>query len=75
VADGFNLPISTETKFDLIHLDSVLHHLIGRNRNQSLSLVKRLLALVEEKLTEDGVMVIDEMYCESSCIIPHLLPM
>ena len=34
VADGFNLPLKSNIKFD-IHIDSVLHHLIGKTRAES----------------------------------------
>jgi SAM-dependent methyltransferase len=70
VADGFDLPIHTETKFDLIHLDSVLHHLIGKTRGQSISFANKMLKPLTERLTENGVLVIDEMYYISH-IIPH----
>lgn len=70
VADGFNLPFSDNVKFDLIHLDSVLHHLIGRTRTQSVTLVKKMLNLLMELLTEDGVLIIEEMYY-ISYLIPH----
>ena len=36
VADGFNMPLKPNLKFDVIHVDSVLHHLIGKTRNASL---------------------------------------
>ena len=32
-ADGFKMPLKPEAKFDLIHIDSVLHHLIGKTRD------------------------------------------
>ena len=69
VADGFNLPMSSETKFDLIHLDSVLHHLIGNTRAQSISSVNAMLKLLADRLTEDGVLLIEEMY-----YISHVFP-
>src|SRR5438093_2559702 len=33
VADGFNMPLNSKIKFDLIHVNSVLHHIIGKTRN------------------------------------------
>lgn len=71
VADGFNLPISAETKFDLIHLDSVLHHLIGSTRGESISFVNTILKLLADRLTENGVLVVEEMYYLSH-VVPHL---
>jgi ubiquinone/menaquinone biosynthesis C-methylase UbiE len=32
LGDGFSLPLKQEIKFDIIHLDSVLHHLVGKTR-------------------------------------------
>jgi SAM-dependent methyltransferase len=69
VADGFKLPIKSETKFDLIHIDSVLHHLIGNTKYQSMSLVKLLLKVLSDRLSENGVLVIGEMH-----YVSHIKP-
>lgn len=71
VADGFGLPLRSEIKFDIIHIDSVLHHLIKSTRSQSLSLVRLMLRLLIERLSEDGILVIEEMYYVSY-LIPHI---
>src|SRR5919108_3231448 len=48
LADAFKLPLKSESKFDLIHIDSVLHHLIGNTKYQSMSLVKRMLKVLSD---------------------------
>jgi SAM-dependent methyltransferase len=62
LADGFKLPLKSESKFDLIHIDSVLHHLIGKTRYQSMFLVNQMLKLLSDRLSENGVLVIEEMH-------------
>ena len=57
-------------RFDLIHLDSVLHHLIGDTRADSTSLAQRMLELLAKLLTENGVVLVEEMYYVSN-VIPH----
>jgi SAM-dependent methyltransferase len=68
VADGFSLPLRPDTKFDIIHLDSVLHHLVGETKGQSLDLVERLLGLLVDRLSETGILVIEEVYYDSFVI-------
>lgn len=68
VADAFKLPIKSEIKFDLIHIDSVLHHLIGNTRSQSIALVNLMLNLLRDRLSDNGVLVIEEMYYVSYII-------
>jgi SAM-dependent methyltransferase len=70
-ADGFKLPIKSETKFDLIHIDSVLHHLIGNTRSRSIFLVNLMLKLLIDRLSENGVLVIEEMHYVSY-IFPNI---
>lgn len=65
VCDGFMLPIKTESKFDLIHIDSVLHHLIGKTRGLSMALVRKMLRLLKEMLSDCGLLVIEEVYYDS----------
>ena len=69
LADGFRLPLKSESKFDLIHLDSVLHHLIGNTKHQSIFLVNLMLKVLSDRLSENGVLVIDEMH-----YISHIKP-
>lgn len=65
LADGFSLPLVNIPQFELIHLDSVLHHLIGRTRTGSQSLAKRMLNSLYERITENGFFLIEEMFYES----------
>ena len=65
LGDGFNLPLRSDLKFDLIHIDSVLHHLIAATRGRSLVLIDRLIQVLIERLEEDGILVIEEFYYNS----------
>lgn len=65
VADAFNLPLKESIRFDIIHIDSVLHHLIGKTRSQSMHLVDTLLKKLVDLLSEDGIFVVEEMYYKS----------
>jgi SAM-dependent methyltransferase len=69
LADGFKLPFKSESKFDLIHIDSVLHHLIGNTRYQSMVLVNLMLKVLSDRLSENGVLVIEEMH-----YVSHIKP-
>ncbi len=71
VADGFKLPLKPEVKFDLIHADSVLHHIIGNTRKKSKRLVKELLKELSNRLDENGCLVIEELYYDSY-LFPNL---
>ena len=64
-ADGFTLPFIDDTRFDLIHLDSVLHHLIGKTRSKSRDLVEEMLEILSTKLSDKGFILVEEMYYES----------
>lgn len=68
VADGFNIPIQPHIKFDLIHIDSVLHHLIGKTRYGSLKLSNRLLEILSSRLSQKGLLLVEEMYYNSRLI-------
>jgi hypothetical protein len=65
VADGFNLPLNFQIKFDIIHLDSVLHHIIGRTRSASKRLAKELIEKLFNRLNKNGSLVIEELYYDS----------
>jgi SAM-dependent methyltransferase len=71
LADAFTLPIRNGIKFDLIHIDSVLHHLIGKTRSKSSKLVNQILDLLSDILTENGVLVVEEIYY-ASYIVPEI---
>ena len=62
VGDGFNLPFRREVKFDAIHLDSVLHHIIGKTRRESKQLARNFLTFLRERLSEHGVIIVEELH-------------
>ena len=53
-ADGFRMPLRPEAKFDLIHIDSVLHHLIGKTRDDSARLTDSFCRQLIDRLSENG---------------------
>jgi SAM-dependent methyltransferase len=65
VSDGFNLPIRSDFKFDIIHLDSVIHHIIGKNRTESKALIKKMLDKLINNLSINGSLIIEEVYYDS----------
>ncbi len=71
VCDGFNLPIKNEIRFDFIHAAYVLHHLIGPTKGKSLKLVSKLLRILRQRLSNKGILIIQEVYYDSY-IIPSL---
>lgn len=62
VADIFNLPLREDIEFDIIHIDSVLHHLIDKTRTESNKLVNETIKLLVKRLSSNGILVIDEWY-------------
>lgn len=62
VADGFKIPVTPDMKFDIIHIDSVLHHLIDRTRGKSMCLVKKMLELLVSRLSSNGILIVEEWY-------------
>jgi len=60
VADGFMLPLKTGTKFDIIHVDAVLHHLIGKTRKESIRKVEKILDKLGKTLSENGFLIVEE---------------
>lgn len=69
VADGFKMPLKPEAKFDLIHIDSVLHHLIGKTRAESVRLMDLFCKQLRDRLSENGSLIVEEVYYAS-----HLFP-
>jgi SAM-dependent methyltransferase len=68
VADGFKIPIKRNIRFNVIHIDSVLHHLIGHTRGKSTNLIGKMLGLLIDKLDDDGILIIQEVYYNSYII-------
>ena len=68
VADGFKIPTMPHRRFNIIHLDSVLHHLIGKTRGKSTSLIDKMLTSLMDKLEDDGILLVQEVYYNSYII-------
>jgi len=60
VADGFNLPLLQGTCFDIIHVDAVLHHLIGKTRKESLAMVETIIDKLGKTLSKNGILIVEE---------------
>lgn len=71
IADGFLMPIRHDVKFDLIHIDSVLHHLIGDTRGKSMRLINKMIETLIANLSANGILIVDEAYY-NSYVIPSL---
>ena len=69
VADGFNIPVKDDIKFDIIHLDSVLHHLVDKTRGKSVDRVKRMIESLVSKLSDGGIIIIEEWH-----LVSHIIP-
>lgn len=61
VSDVFRLSLREDLKFDIIHMDSVLHHLIGSTRAQSMRLAERLLEMLVQRLNNNGILIVEEI--------------
>jgi SAM-dependent methyltransferase len=70
-ADGFNIPLKSDHKFDLIHIDCVLHHLIGKTRSDSIRLSDQILRELTNRLSENGILIVEE-WIYVSYFIPQL---
>jgi len=73
IADGFKMPLKSGSKFDIIHVDMILHHLIGKTRSESIQLVHRMLGILMNMLSEKGILIIEE-HISASYFIPSLAP-
>jgi predicted TPR repeat methyltransferase len=67
--DAFKMPLRQEARFDLIHIDSVLHHLVGSTRNKSMQLATLFCSQLMDQLSADGRIVVEEIY-----YVSHLFP-
>ena len=70
VADAFKIPLNPNMKYDIIHIDSVLHHLIGKTRSKSTNLIKKMVELLTRKLSDNGILIVEEVYY-GSLLIPQ----
>lgn len=71
VCDAFNMPVREDFKFEIIHIDSVLHHLIGRTKGRSEDLVRKIVAYLAQRLMENGILIVQEINFRSF-LIPQL---
>jgi SAM-dependent methyltransferase len=64
VSYAFNLPIQENKKFDIIHMDSVLHHLIDGSRRKSTELAKKLIEILVATLSDnrEGFLIVEEWH-------------
>ena len=69
IADGFKIPFKNEVTFDIVHIDMVLHHLIGKNRSESFRLSKKMLDIISHTLSNNGKIIVEE-YEYLSYLIP-----
>lgn len=65
IADAFNMPFRSTSKFDVIHIDSVLHHLIASTRSKSVQLAKQMIVGLACMLANKGLLIIEEVYYDS----------
>ncbi|MDQ6865575.1 MAG: hypothetical protein M3044_17325 [Thermoproteota archaeon] len=59
MCDGLKKPLKPEVKFDIIDVDSVLHHLIGRIRTESVRLIHLFCKQLKDRLSENGSLVVE----------------
>jgi SAM-dependent methyltransferase len=64
-ADALQLSLKESQKFDIIHIDSVLHHLIGKTRGESIEIVRRMLNGLIRRLSSNGILIVEEVYYDS----------
>ncbi|MGI0043579.1 MAG: class I SAM-dependent methyltransferase [Nitrososphaeraceae archaeon] len=64
-ADALQLSLMESHRFDIIHIDSVLHHLVGRTRRESVELVRRMLNSLIGRLSTNGILIVEEVYYDS----------
>ena len=65
IADGLSMPVKPGTKFDVIHIDSVLHHLIDNTRAKSTHLVKKMIEALLALLKPNGILIVQEIFYDS----------
>jgi SAM-dependent methyltransferase len=70
IADAFNLPLKSNLKFNVILIDSVLHHLIGKTRSKSVDLATKMIGSLMDRLSEKGLLIVGEVYYNSYFISP-----
>jgi hypothetical protein len=72
LTDDLNIPLRQDIKFDIILLDSVLHHVVERTRGKSTALIKKIIEILVDKLSANGILIVKEWYCSIYIYIYHL---
>ena len=52
------------SKYNIVHIKEVLHHITGNSVSESEKLIKESLNLIENSLTDDGLLMIHELFYE-----------
>jgi SAM-dependent methyltransferase len=60
-ADAFQLPLVDGLVFEIIHIDSVLHHLIDSTKGKSNMMAASLIDVLVDRLSDNGVFIIEEV--------------
>lgn len=68
VADAFHLPLISKLRFEVIHIDSVLHHLIANTKGKSNLLAATLIEGLVRRLTQGGILIVEEVNFSSHLI-------
>jgi SAM-dependent methyltransferase len=61
-ADAFQLPLVKGLLFEIIHIDSVLHHLIDSTKGKSNLMAASLVDVLVDRLSDDGVFIVEEVH-------------
>jgi SAM-dependent methyltransferase len=71
VSYAFNLPIQQNKKFEIIHVDSVLHHLVDGSKRKSTELGKKLIEILVSILSDssEGFLIVEEWH-----FLSYILP-
>lgn len=69
VSDGFKIPLKEGIGFDIIHMDMILHHMIGKTRSESFRLAQKMISVVSSLLSNKGKIIVEELHVHS-----HITP-
>jgi len=70
--DAVNMPLKPNS-FNWVHMESILHHLVGESRMQSKELVLETLQGIKKILKPGGFLLLEELFYESF-LSPTLTP-
>ncbi|MDQ3966880.1 MAG: class I SAM-dependent methyltransferase [Thermoproteota archaeon] len=66
VANGFELSETLNTKFDIIHIAWVLHHLVARTQGSSKKLAVRMIKELLKLSSIGGIIIVEELHYKSA---------